>query len=78
MIRTQISFDEKLYREAKRCARQQRISVAELCRRGVREELRRQSQHRDKPWMKFSGSFDSGDPRSSQTIDEFLASLPNR
>jgi hypothetical protein len=70
MIRTQISLDEKEYRLAKKSAKQQGISVAEYVRRAIRQTL---SSSRDpKPWMKYAGMVETGDPNSSQTIDEVV------
>jgi len=69
MVRTQISFDEELYRRAKALARQQGVSLAELCRRGLEEALARQPS--DKPWMKYAGIFEGGED-DSQSIDEVV------
>jgi len=68
MIRTQISIDEKEYRLAKKSAKQQGISVAEYGRRAIRQTL---SANDPKPWMKYAGMV-SGDPNSSQTIDDVV------
>lgn len=69
MIRTQVSLDEKDYRLAKKSAKAQGISVAEYVRRAIRQTL---SANRDpKPWMKYAGMV-SGDPNSSQTIDDVV------
>ena len=43
MIRTQVSLEEEIYREAKKEARRQGISFAELCRRALAQLLRRGS-----------------------------------
>jgi Ribbon-helix-helix protein, copG family len=69
MIRTQISLDEKEYRLAKKSAKQQGISVAEYVRRAIRQTL---SQSDPKPWMKYAGMVETGDPNSSQTIDDVV------
>ena len=69
MIRTQISIDEKLYERAKRLAKQQGISLAELYRRSLEETLAREPS--DKPWMAFAGIFD-GDEEDSATVDEVI------
>jgi Ribbon-helix-helix protein, copG family len=70
MIRTQISLDEKEYRLAKKSAKQQGISVAEYVRRAIRQTL---TASRDpKPWMKYAGMVETGDPNSSQTIDDVV------
>ncbi len=74
MIRTQISFDKALYRRAQRYARRQRISLAELCRRGVREALSHEASI--SPWMRFAGAFASGDREASRSIDEVVYGRP--
>jgi hypothetical protein len=67
MIRTQVSLDEREYRLAKEHARMSGISFAEFVRRAVRDALPPAGQA---PWMKFAGLVETGDPRSSQSIDE--------
>jgi hypothetical protein len=69
MIRTQISLDEHEYAVAKTEAKSLGISVAEFVRRAVREALPPQGEG---PWMKFAGLVETGDPRSSQTVDEII------
>ncbi len=69
MIRTQISVDEVLYRRAKRLARRQGISLAELCRRSLEQAVAREPS--DKPWMVYAGAIE-GDPEDSSTIDDFV------
>jgi hypothetical protein len=69
MIRTQISLDEEEYRLAKREAKSLGISIAEFVRRAVREALPGQGEG---PWMKYSGFLQTGDPRSSATIDDVV------
>lgn len=66
MIRTQISFDEVLYDRAKRAARRQGISLAELCRRSIAEVVARDDSHH--PWMKYVGALDGG-PDDSASVD---------
>jgi hypothetical protein len=70
MIRTQISIDEREYRLAKKSAKQQGISVAEYVRRAIRQTL--PSSRDSKPWMQYAGMVKSGDPNSSQTIDDVI------
>jgi len=87
MTRTQVSFEARMYREARREAKRQGISFAEFCRRAVARSLPppRRSRARTglppryspeeiakKPWMRYAGIFDSGDPNASQTIDEVV------
>lgn len=75
MIRTQVSLAEDQYREAKAEARRQGISLAEFLRRAVSVALA--PRRRDKrPWMRWSGSVDSGDPRASQTVNEVVYGRP--
>ena len=69
MIRTQISLSEKEYEAAKREARRLGISLAELLRRALRPLL---PADESKPWMQYAGFIESGDPRSSQKIDEVV------
>lgn len=70
MIRTQISFERDLYRRAQKLARQKHISLAELCRRGVRGEVAREES--SMPWMRFAGVVASGDPRASRSVDDVV------
>ena len=70
MIRTQVSLDAQLYKEAKAEARRRGISFAELCRRALTRALRQRDG--DKPWMRFAGVLQSGDPEASRTVDEVV------
>jgi len=74
MIRTQVSLEEKDYIRGKKAARDQGISFAELIRRALRQSLpvTTGAHASEKPWMRFVGIVDSGDPNSSQGIDEVL------
>lgn len=69
MIRTQISLTEEEYRAAKREARRLGISLAELLRRSLRAILPADTS---RPWMRYAGMVESGDPRSSERIDEIV------
>lgn len=69
MIRTQISLTEKEYLAAKREAERLGISLAELLRRSLRAVI---PVDEAKPWMRYAGMVESGDPRSSQNIDEVV------
>lgn len=69
MIRTQISLSEDEYEAAKREAERLGISLAELLRRSLRSLL---PVDEDRPWMRLAGMVESGDPRSSQRIDEVV------
>jgi hypothetical protein len=69
MIRTQVSLDKQEYALAKKEAKALGISVAEFVRRAVRERL----PISDEPaWMRYAGMVESGDPRSSASIDEIV------
>ncbi|CAN5737767.1 hypothetical protein BH20ACT12_BH20ACT12_08210 [soil metagenome] len=69
MIRTQISLTEKEYLAAKREAERLGISLAELLRRSLRAVI---PADEAKPWMRYAGIVESGDPRSSQNIDDVV------
>jgi hypothetical protein len=69
MIRTQISLTEKEYLAAKREAERLGISLAELLRRSLRAVI---PADEDRPWMRYAGLVESGDPRSSQNIDDVV------
>lgn len=69
MIRTQISLSEDEYEVAKREAERLGISLAELLRRSLRYMLR---VDESKPWMRYSGMVESGDPNSSLKIDDLV------
>jgi hypothetical protein len=69
MIRTQISLTEQEYSAAKGEARRLGISLAELLRRSLRSLLPAEDT---KPWMRFAGIVESGDPHSSRRIDEVI------
>jgi hypothetical protein len=73
MIRTQISLDERAYREAKAEAKRLSISLAEFLRRAVAAALAPTQQAAGKrPWMRYAGIGASGDPRASETVDEVV------
>jgi hypothetical protein len=69
VIRTQISFDKSLYERAKRVAKRQGVSLAELCRRSVAEMVSRDDT--DKPWMRFVGTV-NGDIDDSVSVDDIV------
>lgn len=75
MVRTQISLDEKAYREAKAEARRQGVSLAEFLRRAVRLALPPRAGD-NRPWMSFAGAVASGDPDASATVDEVVYGRP--
>jgi hypothetical protein len=69
MIRTQISFDTDLYEQARKSAKRNGISLAELCRRAVAEVVARESFKQ--PWMFFAGIFD-GSEGDSESVDSVV------
>jgi hypothetical protein len=69
MIRTQVSLDKQEYALAKKEARALGISVAEFVRRAVRARL---PISEGPSWMRFAGMVESGDPKSSASIDEIV------
>ncbi|MGH8592531.1 MAG: CopG family transcriptional regulator [Gammaproteobacteria bacterium] len=60
---------ESEYNAAKREAERLGISLAELLRRSLRTIL---PADKSKPWMRYAGMIESGDPRSSQNIDDVI------
>jgi hypothetical protein len=69
MIRTQISLDEREYALVKQEAASLGIPVAELVRRALRQAL---PANDHAPWMRYAGFVESGNPNSSQSIDEIV------
>ena len=69
MIRTQISLSPSDYRAAKREARRLGISLAELLRRSLRAIV---PADESKAWMRHAGMIETGDPASSQKIDDIV------
>ena len=69
MIRTQVSLSKEEYEAAKREAERLGISLAELLRRSLRSLI---PADESKPWMRYAGMVETGDPNSSQRIDEFV------
>jgi hypothetical protein len=69
MIRTQVSLDEVEYKLAKKEARALGISVAEFVRRAIRQTL---PPAAGASWMRYAGFVESGDPRSSQSVDDVV------
>lgn len=67
MVRTRINLANEEYLAAKREARRLGISLAELVRRSLRTMLKVDPE---RPWMRYAGSIESGDPEASQTIDD--------
>jgi len=69
MIRTQISLDRTEYELARQEAKAQGISIAEFVRQAVRDKLPPAGAP---PWMRYAGFVESGDPHSSQSIDDLI------
>ena len=69
MVRTQISLSEDEYSAAKSEAARLGISLAELLRRSLRTAL---PVNETSPWMRYAGMVETGDPKSSQNIDDVV------
>ena len=69
MIRTQISLTDEEYGAAKLEAKKLGISLAELLRRSLRNML---PVDDSKPWMRYAGMIESGDPNTSRGIDDIV------
>ena len=69
MIRTQISLLEHEYEAAKTEAMRLGISLAELLRRSLRSVI---PADESKPWMRYAGMVESGDPHASRKIDDVI------
>ena len=74
MIRTQISLDEKAYREAKAEARRQGISRPSSF--VALSGSARPPAIEAAPWMRYAGAVASGDPEASQTVDAVVYGRP--
>ena len=69
MVRTQVSLTAPEYRAAKREARRLGISLAELLRRSLRTMI---PADESKPWMRYAGMIETGDPSASQKVDDVV------
>jgi hypothetical protein len=69
MLRTQISLSQDDYDAAKAEAARLGISLAELVRRALRAAL---PADESRPWMRYAGMVESGDPASSMHIDDVV------
>jgi hypothetical protein len=69
MVRTQVSLTEEEYDAAKSEAARLGVSLAELLRRSLRTMI---PADESKPWMRFAGFVASGDPQSSEGIDDVV------
>ena len=83
MIRTQVSLDEKAYRDAKREAKREGVSLAEFLRRALAIALAAAARESGaagagaKPWLQYAGCVRSGDPRASETVDDVVYGRPH-
>lgn len=69
MIRTQVSLTVEEYEAAKEEAARLGISLAELLRRSLRTML---PADPSKPWMRYAGMVETGDPESSRRLDDLV------
>jgi hypothetical protein len=69
MLRTQVSLDEQDYNLVKKEAAALGIPVAEFVRRAIRNALPPSGQP---PWMRYAGLVESGNPQSSQSVDDIV------
>jgi hypothetical protein len=69
MIRTQVSLDAREYELVRKEAAARGISIAMFVREAVRDKL---PADNGPSWMRYAGFIESGDPHSSQSIDELV------
>jgi len=69
MIRMRLKLTNKEYYTAKREAARLGISLVELLRRSLRTAL---PVNDTKPWMRYAGMVQSGDPASSRHTDDLV------
>jgi hypothetical protein len=69
VIRISVHFDIREHSLAKEEARALGISLAEFVRRSLRDKL---PVTKEQPWMRYAGMVASGDPNSSQHIDDIV------
>jgi hypothetical protein len=67
MIRIQISLEKQEYDLARRAANKLHISFAEFVRRCISQSL---AAAKIAPWMRYAGFVETGNPHSSNSIDE--------
>ena len=67
MIKTQVQIPDHLYHEAKRLARENELSFAEVVRRGLEEIVRHHPPGREKPteW-RLPEPFSMGEPLAAE------------
>jgi hypothetical protein len=67
MIKTQIQIPDRLYHEAKRLARENEMSFAEVVRRGLEEIVRHHPPGREKPMdWRLPEPFPMGEPLAAE------------
>ena len=69
MAEVHVRLSDAKHNAAKRKVARLGISLAELLRRSLRAMIR---VDEPKPWMRYAGMVDTGDPQSSQKIDEVV------
>lgn len=69
VIKVEISLSEEEYAAAKQEAARLGISLSELFRRSLRPL---QPVDGSKPWMRYAGMVETGDPNASAKIDEVV------
>lgn len=69
MAKVHVILSDAEHNAAKREPARLGISLAELLRRSLRAMIRVDDP---KPWMHFAGMVDTGDPLSSQKVDEVV------
>jgi len=72
MLRTQVSLEECDYCLAKKEAAAMGFSVVECVRRATRNAFPAPPDEGQPGWMRYAGLVESGDARSSQSIDEMV------
>jgi hypothetical protein len=69
MIRIQVGLDGEQHAQVRKEAEAMGISAAEFVRRAVRDRLTLQA---DALWMRYAALVETGDSRSSESIDEIV------
>jgi hypothetical protein len=69
VVRTQVRLDEQEYKLAKKEAEALGIPVAEDVRRAIRRALPLTARP---VWMRYAGLVESGNPGSSQSIEDIV------
>lgn len=72
MTKAEIALEPELYEQAQEEADRRGMSLTELVQKILREALQEAVEELEKPWMRYAGIFDSGDPNASQTVNEVV------